>query len=236
MDPVWWLGPEGGCWGPTCTFLALALGVCGLAHPKRAAFNGLTPSLMQPQVFVLLLSLGSVLQGPGLPCRGKCRGLCRTAETERDTPVLPGQAGACLLLLGAAGMMGRGVVIIQPSKSLLLELCLCLFPVCSHLCPAPASDLGQDPTMSCKTLFFFFLMEVPVPAGAPPPWCRKIPKQLCLVERQVRTLPSRSLTSPSLRARCRQILSQGDAFRWLREVCRQANQILPALCVSACPP
>lgn len=71
-------------------------------------------------------------------------------------------------------MMGRGVVIIQPSKSLLLELCLCLFPVCSHLCPAPAPDLGQDPTMSCKTLFFE--MEVPVPAGVSPPMVQEDPK------------------------------------------------------------
>lgn len=107
---------------------------------------------------------------------------------------------------------------------------LCLQPPLSRFCPRPGTRPHNELQNS------IFLMELPVPAGVSPAFCRSIPKQLCLIERQVRTLPSRSLTSPSLRARCRQILSQGDAFRWLREVCRQANQTLPAPCVSACPP
>lgn len=50
-------------------------------------------------------------------------------------------------------MMGRRVANVQPSQSLLLELRLCLFPACTHLCPAPVPELGQDPTLSPKTPF-----------------------------------------------------------------------------------
>lgn len=63
-------------------------------------------------------------------------------------------------------MMGRRVANVQPSQSLLLELRLCLFPACTHLCPAPVPELGQDPTLSPK---WNSLMEFPVAAGISPP-------------------------------------------------------------------
>lgn len=104
MDPFWWLGLEGGCWGPSW----LQLWGVQVGSPKRAAFNS-HQSYPIPKATpgICVTALGSVWQGPDLPCRGKHMGLCPSAETERDAPVLPGQAEACPLLVGTAGMMGR---------------------------------------------------------------------------------------------------------------------------------